>query len=99
MRSPSDWRRLVERGLGKKTQLFSMLTYHGNSKEFWARGLPKMQGTKVEPGTSQFRRPWATSVARRSSAKMMRPDLSHSRLFMPLWPLASACRVVRSSSP
>jgi hypothetical protein len=21
-------------------------------------GLPKMQGTQVEPGTSQFRRPW-----------------------------------------
>ena len=41
-----------------------------------------MQGTQVEPGTSQFRRPWATSVTRRISTKMMRPDLSHSRRFM-----------------
>jgi hypothetical protein len=48
------------RAFARSKQLFSMLTYHGNSKEFWARGLPKMQGTKVELGTSQFRRPWAT---------------------------------------
>jgi hypothetical protein len=50
----------------------------GNLKEFLARGLPKMQGTQVEPGTSQFRRPLATIVARRISTIMMRPDLTHS---------------------
>jgi hypothetical protein len=53
----------------------------GNLKEF-LEDLPKMQGTHVEPGTSQFRRLWAKTVARIMSTNMMRPDFSHSRLFM-----------------
>jgi len=65
----------------------------GNVKDSLVRGLPKMQGTQVEPGTSQFRRPWATSVARRISTSMRRPDLRHSRLFMPrLIPGIGFCR-------
>ena len=40
-----------------------------------------MQGTKDEPGTSQFRRLWATSVERAISTKIMRPELIHSCRF------------------
>ena len=42
------------------------------------RGLPQMQGIQVDPGTSQFRRLWATSTEKMMSTNMTRPDLSHS---------------------
>ena len=37
-----------------------------------------MQGIQVDPGTSQFRRLWATSTEKMMSTNMTRPDLSHS---------------------
>jgi hypothetical protein len=37
-----------------------------------------MQGIQVDPGTSQFRRLWATSTERMMSTNMTRPDLSRS---------------------
>ena len=37
-----------------------------------------MQGIQVDPGTSQFRRLWATSTERMISTNMTRLDLSHS---------------------
>ena len=45
---------------------------------WWLRGLPQMQGIQVDPGTSQFRRLWATSTEKMMSTNMTRPDLSHS---------------------
>ena len=57
-----------------------------------------MQGTQVEPGTSQFRRPWATIVTRRISTNMMRTDLIHSRLFM-LLPSTICAHTSRVPSP
>ena len=45
-------------------------------------GSPQMQGTHVEPGISQFRRLWATSIATIISTTMRKPDLSHSPLVM-----------------
>ena len=38
----------------------------------------QMQGIQVDPGTSQFRRLWATSTEKMMSTNMTRPDLSHS---------------------
>ncbi len=35
-------------------------------------------GIQVDPGTSQFRRLWATSTEKMMSTNMTRPDLSHS---------------------
>ena len=35
-------------------------------------------GIQVDPGTSQFRRLWATSIERMMRTNMTRPDLSHS---------------------
>jgi hypothetical protein len=57
-----------------------------------------MQGTQVEPGTSQFRRPWATIVPRIISTNMIRPDLSHSRLFMRAKIVVSSYPLVRGST-
>jgi hypothetical protein len=39
-----------------------------------------MQGIQVDPGTSQFRRLWATSTEKMMSTNMTRPDLSQLRL-------------------
>jgi hypothetical protein len=39
----------------------------------------QMQGIQVDPGTSQFRRLWATSTEKMMSTNMTRPDLSGCR--------------------
>ena len=51
--------------------------------------FPQIQGTYDDPGISQFRLLWATSIARANRARISKIDRHHSRLFMRLTPQRS----------